>query len=66
LQENGDPLVCRRYDRLIKLFEWRVRNRLRYDGLLVVKAARKTDTRCDDDGANDQKAHDPTPVRFIQ
>jgi len=58
---TGDPLVCRRYDRLIKLFEWRVRNRLRDDSLLVVKAARKTDTRCDDDGANDQKSHDATP-----
>jgi len=66
LQESKAALDCRRCDHPIKLFEWRVRNRLRDDGLLMVKAASKTDARCDDDGANDQKAHDPTPVIISQ
>jgi hypothetical protein len=48
------------------LFQRSMRNRLRDDGLLMMKAARESDTRCDDDSANNQKPHDSTPIRIFQ
>jgi hypothetical protein len=41
-----------------------MRNRLRDDGLLMVKAASKSNSSCNDDGAGHNNAHKSIP-RFI-
>jgi len=43
------------------LFEWRVRDRLRDDGLLMVKAAPKSNRSRDDDGESNKDTHGSIP-----
>ena len=45
-----------------RLFEWRVRDRLRDDGLLMVKAAPKSDGSHDYDGESHKDTHGSFPL----